>query len=72
MVKTMVKTRSSDMNTLITARERRKRSEDCRAQAAECRAIAGRWPGLVKRQYLELARQWLVVARLAETSSIGA
>jgi hypothetical protein len=73
MVKTtMVKTWSSDMNMLITALEHRKRSEDCRAQAAECRKIAGRWPGLVKRQYEELARQWLMVAKLAETSSISA
>ncbi len=68
----MVKTWSSDMNTLITALEHRRRSEDCRAQAAECREIAGRWPGLVKRQYEELARQWLVVAEQAETPSIGA
>jgi hypothetical protein len=67
-----VKTWSFDMNTLITTLEHRKRSEDYRAQAAECREIAGRWSGPVRHQYEELARQWLVVAKLAETSSITA
>jgi hypothetical protein len=60
------------MNTLITAVEHRKRPEEYRARAAECWEIAGRWPGLVRRQYEELARQWLVVAKLAEMPSIGA
>jgi hypothetical protein len=55
--------------------ERGKRSVDCRffdmiegfrGQAVECKELANRWGGEAKRQYEELARQWLEVAELAE------
>ena len=43
------------------------RAQDLRAQAAECQTVANRWPDdLLKRQYEELARQWLVLAEHAE------
>jgi hypothetical protein len=55
--------------------ERGNRSIDCgffdmiegfRGQAVECEQLANRWGGEAKRQYEELARQWLEVAELAE------
>lgn len=39
--------------------------DDFRAQAAECQELASHWGGEVKRQYAELARQWLEIAELA-------
>ena len=67
------------MITLITATGLRKlgqavarsidrderRREACHSEAAECQKIAGRYSGLVRSQYEELARQWLLVADLA-------
>jgi hypothetical protein len=45
----------------------RSQSRDYRAQAADCQQVANRWPDdLLKRQYEELARQWLVLAEHAE------
>ena len=38
------------------------RCQEYRVQAAECEGIANRWPGLIKQQYEELARQWRVLA----------
>jgi hypothetical protein len=45
------------------------RSEGYRAHAAECQGIADRSPALIKHQYQELARQWLVLAAQAERRS---
>jgi len=42
-----------------------------RARAAECQQVAERSSGLIKRQYEDLARQWLTVAEQAERN-IGA
>jgi hypothetical protein len=39
--------------------------DDFRAQAAECQKLANYWGGEAKRQYAELARQWLEIAELA-------
>jgi hypothetical protein len=39
---------------------------DYRARAAECQRVADRQDELIKRQYEELARQWLVLAEQAE------
>jgi hypothetical protein len=39
--------------------------DDFRAQAAECQELANYWGGEAKRQYAELARQWLEIAELA-------
>jgi hypothetical protein len=38
------------------------RSDEFRAQAEECRKLASSVGGLIKRQYEELARQWLELA----------
>jgi hypothetical protein len=75
------------MNTLTTATGLRKfghaiaaalttaddlRREACLSQAAECQAIAGRCSDLLRSQYEELARQWLLVADLAQLQhSVG-
>lgn len=40
-----------------------------RARAAECQQLADRWSGLIKRQYEDLARQWLIVAEQAERNT---
>jgi hypothetical protein len=40
--------------------------EDSRANAAECQEIATYWPDLLKRQYEDLARQWLLLAEQSE------
>jgi len=49
------------------------RSEEYRAQAAECQEIADGWSGLVREQYEQLARQWLILAANASASdSTGA
>jgi hypothetical protein len=40
----------------------RPRVEEYRAQAAECQEIAEGWSGLVREQYEQLARQWLILA----------
>jgi len=46
------------------------RSEEFRAHAAECRELANRIRDPeVKRQYEELARQWLELAEYAERRS---
>jgi hypothetical protein len=51
----------------------RSRVEDYRAQAAECQEIADGWSGLVREQYEQLARQWLILAANAgATDSTGA
>ena len=39
------------------------RYEEYLQQAAECQEIANQWSDLVKQQYEELARQWLMLAR---------
>ena len=41
-------------------------AEEFRSCAAECQEIATHWGGEGRRQYEELARQWLLLARLAE------
>ena len=41
-------------------------SADFRARAAECQRVADRQDELIKSQYEELARQWLVLAEQAE------
>jgi hypothetical protein len=41
-------------------------AEGYRARAAQCQQVADRWSGLIKRQYEDLARQWLAVAEQAE------
>jgi hypothetical protein len=43
-----------------------KMTDDFRAQAAECQEIANHWGGEAKRQYEELARQWLEIAELVD------
>jgi hypothetical protein len=43
------------------------RREACLSQAAECQAIADRCSDLIRSQYEELARQWLLVADLAQS-----
>jgi hypothetical protein len=40
-------------------------TEEFRAHAAECQELANRWHDEAKRQYEELARQWLKLAELA-------
>jgi hypothetical protein len=40
-------------------------AEHFRAHASECMGIAERWSDPIKRQYEELARQWLVLAEHA-------
>src|SRR5262249_652097 len=45
--------------------------EGYRARAAQCQQAADRWSGLIKRQYEDLARLWLMVAELTERK-IGA
>ena len=52
------------MATLLSVRQ--SRCEEYRAQATECLEIANRWPDLIKDQYEQLARQWLVVAEQSE------
>jgi hypothetical protein len=47
----------------------RSRSEECREQAAECLEIANRWSDLIKDEYVELARQWQMLAKRAERIS---
>jgi hypothetical protein len=42
------------------------RSEVCRGQAQECLEIGNRWSDLMKDEYVELARQWLMLAKQAE------
>jgi hypothetical protein len=42
------------------------RSEEFRAHAAECEEIAKRCGGLIKEHYVQLAGQWLFLARQAE------
>lgn len=39
------------------------RYEEYREHAAECQEIADHWSDLVKQQYEELARQWLMLAK---------
>ena len=41
------------------------RFDDYRARAAECQQIADGWSGLLKDQYEQLARQWLMLAEQA-------
>jgi hypothetical protein len=67
------------MKTLITALGQRnnarvtvaalltagQRSEEYCAHAAECQDIANHWPDLIKYEYNEFARQWLVLAEQA-------
>ena len=43
------------------------RCQEYRVRAAECDHIANRWPGLIKQQYEELARQWRVLAEQLNT-----
>jgi hypothetical protein len=54
------------MNTVYTQNarfaERWQRNGDFRIQAAECLEIAERHGDLIKEQYEELARQWLIIA----------
>jgi len=40
-------------------------TEEFRAHTAECQALANRWHDEGKRQYEDLARQWLKLAELA-------
>jgi hypothetical protein len=39
------------------------RYEEYREHAAECQEIANHWSDLVKQQYEELARQWMMLAK---------
>jgi hypothetical protein len=41
-------------------------TEEFRANAAECQELANRWAGEGKRQYEELAREWLELAERLE------
>jgi hypothetical protein len=41
-------------------------AEEFRAWAAECQELANHWGDEGKRQYAELARQWLELAELAD------
>jgi hypothetical protein len=41
-------------------------AEEFRVQAAECRELANRWGDEGRRQYEELAHQWLELAELAD------
>jgi hypothetical protein len=47
---------------VAAARIAQSNAEEYRAQASECKEIAERWSDPIKRQYEELARQWLIVA----------
>ena len=38
------------------------RNEEYRERAAECQEIANHWSDLIKQQYEELARQWLMLS----------
>jgi hypothetical protein len=42
------------------------KGEEFRNCAEECQEIANRWGGELRRQYEDLSRQWLVLARLAD------
>ena len=42
------------------------KGEEFRNCAEECQEIANRWEGELRRQYEDLSRQWLVLARLAD------
>jgi hypothetical protein len=46
------------------------RSENFRAQAAECQEIAKRCGDELRRQYEQLAQQWLELAERAESGHI--
>ena len=48
------------LNALFTHRQQR--NVDFRKHAAECLEIAARHGELIKEQYEELARQWLIIA----------
>ncbi len=50
--------------TLLTAGQ--SRYEEYREHAAECQEIVNHWSDLVKQQYEELARQWLMLAKQIE------
>jgi hypothetical protein len=53
--------------TLLTAG--RSRYEEYREHAAECQEIANHWSDLIKHQYEELARQWLMLAKRSKGHS---
>jgi hypothetical protein len=45
------------------------RSDEFRAHAWECERLARRFSGLIRRQYEDLARQWLDLADRVERQS---
>jgi hypothetical protein len=47
------------------------RAENCRAHAAECQATAHRCSGLIKKQYEDMARRWLMAAEQVVHISMG-
>jgi hypothetical protein len=48
----------------------RSRSDEFRAHASECQKLADFFGGLIRRQYEELARQWLELAERADNKGL--
>jgi hypothetical protein len=66
MLKHVLKSRETIMNAVYAQNARFvgrwQRNDDFRMHAAECLEIAERHGDLIKEQYEELARQWLIIA----------
>jgi hypothetical protein len=52
-------------NRIAAALIAQSNAEHFRENALECKGIAERWSDPIKRQYEELARQWLLLAEQA-------
>ena len=48
----------------------RSRSDEFRAHASECQRLADFFGGLIRRQYEDLARQWLELAERADAKTL--
>ena len=48
----------------------RSRSDEFRAHASECQKLADFFGGLIRRQYEELARQWLELAERTDERAL--